>query len=120
MDSKKLNQLLIIEFPELLDTYQEEIAWQEGNETGSHIIYGDVFYPYIERSISEKNVNAIKHIFEFIEKTLNSNDQYSKEVIAFSILERLCDNRKSLNWTKRYMGDKTIEIIQSIKKYIEN
>ena len=55
MDIKQLNQLLISKFPELEKEYHEEVDWQEGDETGSHVVYGDVLTPYIEKIIIQQN-----------------------------------------------------------------
>ena len=51
MNSIELNKLLIEKFPNLIDDYCDEVGWQEGDETGSHIVYGDVFTPYIVKCI---------------------------------------------------------------------
>jgi len=81
--------MLVEKFPNLLDKYRDEVEWQEGNETGSRIVYGDVLAPYlIECIIKNNNVEVIK-ILNFIEQILEFNDKYSDEVIAFSILERI-------------------------------
>ena len=50
---KIMNLMLIEEFPELKTQYEEEINWQEGDETGSHVIYGDIFAPFIKEKIKE-------------------------------------------------------------------
>jgi hypothetical protein len=89
MNSRKLNQLLIENFPNLLDKYNEEIEWQEGDETGSHTVYGDVLAPYLIECIIEHNDFEVIKILNFIERILELNDKYSDEVIAFSILERI-------------------------------
>lgn len=39
MDAKKLNQLLINNFPDLEEKYHAEVDWQEGEETGSHVLF---------------------------------------------------------------------------------
>ena len=42
MTSKELNLKLIESFPEIKDVYCEETSWQDGDETGSHIVYADI------------------------------------------------------------------------------
>lgn len=56
MDAKQLNRRLVNRFPELEEKYHDEVDWQEGDGTGSHVVYGDVFAPYIEKIIIEKNM----------------------------------------------------------------
>lgn len=47
MKSHELNRLLVNKFPNLIEDYQDEVEWQEEDETCSHIVYEDVFTPYI-------------------------------------------------------------------------
>ncbi len=42
MTSKCLNQKLLAAFPELERPYRDQTEWQEGDDTGSHVVYGDV------------------------------------------------------------------------------
>ena len=60
MTNKELNQFLIASFPELKHAYNEEVSWQEGDDTGSHVVFGDVFTPYLEKLIETKNEEKFK------------------------------------------------------------
>ena len=114
MIKKQLNLLLINKFPELLENYYEEVNWQEGDETGSHVVYGDVFAPYIEKTIDESNYMKLNEIFDFIEEILIQNEKYSTEVIMFSILERLISNKKYYNICEKYFGQCTKNVIKEM------
>ena len=72
----KLNLKLINEFPELKRRYLEETEWQEGDETGSHVVYGDVFTPFIEECINNREINKLIKICNFIEDLLTMNIEY--------------------------------------------
>lgn len=89
MTSKDLNLALIKAFPEIQHKYSEETTWQDGDETGSHIVFEDVFVPYIRKQICIQNTSKLEQIFEYIESLLNLNDAYIEEVIAFSVIEPL-------------------------------
>ena len=39
MTNKELNQFLVKTFPELKQAYDEEVSWQEGDDTGSHVVF---------------------------------------------------------------------------------
>lgn len=84
MTSKELNLKLIEALPEIKDVYNEEISWQEGDETGSHVVYADVFVPLIKEQIEIKNKNSLTKIFEFLEKLIKSGDDYAIEVVTLS------------------------------------
>lgn len=89
MTSKELNKLLIETFPELNDSYIEEVKWQEGDDTGSHTVYGDIFTPYIIICIENNKQEEIRKIFSYVEFLLSKKDSYIEEVIAFSVLESI-------------------------------
>lgn len=113
MNAKKMNHLLINTFPELIVSYHDEVDWQEGDETGSHVVYGDVFMPYVEKVINEEKHDDMKRIFKFIEDVLLLNEEYSDEVIMFSVLERLIYSdyfEKCERWFGRY----TREVVDGV------
>jgi hypothetical protein len=87
MKSDELNMMLIKKFPNLIDLYHKEVEWQEGDKTGSHIVYGDVFTPYIKECISNKSIKELRAIFEYIEFLLSKKDLYIDDVITFSVIE---------------------------------
>lgn len=101
MKSIELNKLLIEKFPNLADTYRDEVEWQEGDETGSHTVYGDVFTPYIVECIEGKKTIELVAVFDFIELVLAMKDDYANEVIAFSVIESI---EYLLNENEEYKG----------------
>lgn len=115
MTNKELNQLLVTSFPELKHAYDEEVSWQEGDDTGSHVVFGDVFTPHIEKLIVAKNEDKLKNIFNFIEEILAINSKYCDEVIAFSVLEKLFDNFEYIKYSRGLMGKKTLQICEELK-----
>ena len=115
MDTKQLNLLLLDKFPELEKEYHDEVDWQEGDETGSHVVYGDVFAPYIEKNIIQHNNAEIKKVFAFIEEILSRNEKYSGEVIMFSVLERLMLDEAHFKSCKKYWGKCTKKIIKEMQ-----
>ena len=116
MDSVKLNMMLIEKFPNLIEKYKEEVEWQEGDNTGSHTVYGDVLAPYLVECIELENESEIIKILEFIERILKFNIKYSDEVIAFSILERIeYEYRDSALLNNNY-GELTKKVIDEIRE----
>ncbi len=117
MDSKKLNMMLIENFPNLVDKYNEEVEWQEGDDTGSHTVYGDVLTPYLIECIEQNNESEVVKILKFIERILEMNIKYSDEVIAFSILERIeYEYRNSILLNNNY-GELSKNVIEEIRKF---
>ena len=86
MDNRDLNLLIVKKFPKLESKYIEETNWQEGDDTGSHVIYGDVFTPYLINCIENKDKEKMKELFAYIEFLIGLEDEYINEVVTVSIL----------------------------------
>jgi hypothetical protein len=93
MNSREMNKCLCESFPELNSAYANEVSWQEGDETGSHVVYGDVFTPWALSAIASQEQLVIERIFAFIESLLSIGDEYSSEVVQQSVLERMADDK---------------------------
>ena len=114
MKNIELNKMLIKTFPNLSDIYQEEIEWQEGDETGSHTVYGDVFTPYIRKCIESNDSDKLKRIFDFLELLLSKQDKYINEVVAFSVIESLEYLLKENKEIIDIMGNKTKKVLEEM------
>lgn len=115
MNSKMLNRLLIQEFPILKEKYQEEISWQEGEDTGSHVVYGDVLTPYLVKCIHKNHISEIEKIFSFVEKLLSLQDSYTQEVITFSVLESILYLIDEIPKLQMYLGTMSVKTIKELK-----
>ena len=116
MTSKELNMLLLKTFPGIYDTYIDETQWQDGDDTGSHIVFEDVFVPNLLKLLQENDIIAISHAFEFIEKLIDTHDDYATEVVFFSILESLFYRCNNHNLILPYMGNKSKEFFLHLNK----
>ena len=119
MTNKELNQFLVASFPELKHAYDEEVRWQEGDDTGSHVVFGDVFTPHLEKLIVAKNEDKLKIVFNFIEEILTINSKYCDEIIAFSVLEKLFDNIEYIRYSRKFMKKKTLQICEELKNSLD-
>jgi len=116
MTSNELNKLLIKSFPELKNAYDEEVSWQEGDDTGSHTVYGDILTPYLSKCLNEQNEKEIKKIFSFIESVLELQDNYIDEVITFSVLEGIVYQYQNSFLLNKHVGKLTKKLIEEIRK----
>lgn len=120
MTSKELNLKLIKAFPEIQDAYFEETSWQDGDETGSHVVYADVFVPFIKAQICSNKKQKLIKIFDFIEKLLELNDEYANEVIAFSVIESLLFDEDANNkYFIQFAGSNTLDLVKEIIQDLE-
>ena len=116
MTSKELNLKLINMMPCLKNRYKEEISWQEGDNTGSHIVFADVFFPYIVENIKLENINIINECFAVVEKIFDLHDEYADEVVIISILENLSYEDFDFSKIILHMHCKTRQLFENILK----
>jgi len=83
----ELNRRMIQAFPELRERYDAETTWNGGEDTGSHVIYGDVFNPALHAYLKCGNFHASRKYFDFAESLLETKDDYAEEVAIITILE---------------------------------
>ncbi len=115
MISKELNLKLIEAIPEICDIYYEETSWQDGDETGSHVIYADVFVPFLKEQLIIKNEPLLFKAFDYIENLLELDDEYANEVIALSVLESLIfDEDVDNSLFMQFVKTKTLELINEL------
>mgnify|MGYP000014816106 FL=1 len=113
MTSKELNLKLVELLPEIKERYEDEISWQEQDDTGSHIVFGDVFFPYIIENLSDKKIT--KKNFDVVEKILELHDDYADEVISLSVLENLFYEQSAVDSFKQFLGDLSKNIFMQFK-----
>ena len=115
MTSKELNLKLIESFPEIKNTYLEETSWQDGDETGSHVVYEDIFMPFLKKQIIDNNEKMLVILFDYIEGLLELNDEYADEVVALSVIESLLFDEDIDNVIFiKYVKPKTLALIEEI------
>lgn len=120
MTNIELNLKLINSLPEIGEKYIEEVSWQDGNKTGSHVVYADVLVPFIKEQAVMKNELMLIKVFDFIESLLKLNDEYANEVVALSVLESLIfDEDFDSSLLIRYAKEKTALLILEIAQNIE-
>jgi hypothetical protein len=85
-----------------------------------HIIFGDIFVPYLEATLQnhETNQDDVINLFIFLESMATTDDVKVQEVLAFSILERLSDDEELLNDAKSHMGPRTKRISDEVETYL--
>ena len=89
MTSKELNLMLISTFPQLDKAYHEQVDWQEGDDTGSHVVYGDVLVPAMLFLLNGKRYDTVAEYFDFVESLLVYGDEYASDVVIATVIESI-------------------------------
>jgi len=114
MKSADLNRLLIETFPELKEEYEAEVGWQDGDDTGSHIVYGDVLNRYFREGLAKGSGEMLSKGFSFIETVLEMDDPYATNVIVASVLFSLEYDLRDRNDIRHMLGPKTRRAFEGI------
>ena len=119
-----------MKYEELYKTFKEEIS--EGysffeikekenliDETdGMHVVFGMVIVPYILYIVQNNKMLVINKVFSFLENMAICEDVKIKEVLDFTVLEQLVDERQDvLEQCKQYMKKHTLEHCEEVEKY---
>jgi len=110
MTPKTLNRKLIDAFPHLKRAYKTETSWQEGDDTGSHVVFADVLVPVMLTHIKSENYSIVKKYFDFLESLLESGDTYASDVVATSVIESIFYDEVDAKEVKLLLGTKSLEI----------
>ena len=58
MGAKELNEKLLETFPQLRKSFDNVTSWQEGIETGSIIVFEDVYFKYLKRYLHNEKIST--------------------------------------------------------------
>jgi hypothetical protein len=116
MRCRELNRLLIKRFPNLKEKYFDEVSWQDGDYTGSHVVYGGVLAPYLVECITNGDTLNAKKVFDFLEEVLSLGEEYSYNVIACSVIEDITYLLLKCNCFQSLLGDLSKKVFENYKK----
>ena len=86
-NTKELNTMLLEAFPELKERFENETSWDDGIETGSYIVYEDIFMPYVVQAFVDNDQESINRVMQFVERLASSDDVDVKNLIGISIID---------------------------------
>ena len=109
-----LNKMLICKFPHLQEKYLEEVSWQEGDATGSHIVYGDILTPYLKECILKEYEHEVQSVFDFLEGLLELENEYVENVVFCSVLESIAYLFKEKSFLIAFLGKRCKNAINAV------
>ncbi|MCL2529649.1 MAG: hypothetical protein FWE41_04885 [Coriobacteriia bacterium] len=118
MKERELNRKLIATFPEMEQAYYEHTEWQEGDDTGSHVVYGDVLVPTMLTLIKGDCYPQAQKYFDYLEALLEESDEYSTNVVAVSVIESIVTDEVDSKKVKSLLGEKTLAIWEEFEEWI--
>ena len=85
----RLNRLLLAEFPELKEKFEEYTSWQDGMETGCFLTYEDLLLPIARHALDENDEAFLDRLGALIERLMTSGDDYAINVATVGLIEGL-------------------------------
>jgi hypothetical protein len=120
LDFDDLSMRLLQEFPELRPRYEEELNWWGSEKPGQHIVYGDIFTPFLVALLeSGKDRHGIERAFALIEALLNSDDVRVQEVAVVTILEYLQGKQDLLKLAEPFLGPLASTAVCDLEQFWE-
>ena len=101
-------------FPELDEDINAYLA--DFHEIYLHLIFGDIFNPYLLNLLDDPQANLIKltKASELIEY-MSKSDISIQEVVVTTVLERLSDDREKFTLFSKIAGEHTCQFIDDMK-----
>lgn len=115
---ESLSSKLIEDFPELRDRYDKELEWWRPEKPGQHIVYGDIFTPYlVELLESGSDIRRIRRAFDLIESLIADDDIRVQEVAVVTVLEYLQGRPELLSLAEPYMGPLARQAVRDLSEF---
>ncbi len=114
----ELSDALIREFPELREKYEQELEWWSPDTPGPHIVYGDIFTPYLVEGLeSGRDTVRLERAFRLLEELIANSDVKVQEVAVVTVLEYLQGKPSLLNRAEPYMGPLASFAIRDLEEF---
>lgn len=110
--------LLMERMPELRERYQEERQWWGEERPGPHVVYGDLFSPFISQLLdSDADRLARQRAFDLLEVLSSSQDEKVREVVGATVLPNLRAEEGKLELARRHMGPATLVLADAMASW---
>jgi len=123
-NSMNINNVLdcfFVEIPELKVVYEEKRKENlVDDEDGNYVIWGMGILPGILQLFEEFDLNKalLTKIFGFFEKMAGSDDEEIRELLLYSVLEGLGDDKGILEKAVSIMGKKTLNYSKKVEDFL--
>jgi hypothetical protein len=120
---ENVSEWMLEELPNLEETYRAELEWWRDEMPGPHIVFGDIFLPYLRTILRGPDLEAVRHALRVAEVMAQHPDHRIREVVALSILEPLAKDADAFDCARSAMGPATrrlcISLARSISKRLK-
>ena len=121
MTWEDMAQVLVGTFPDLRESYEKLLAWwrdpqyaedddDPDDAPGNHVVYGDIFTPYLVRLLRgpREECGQLDMAFDFLEGMCLNKDNRVQEVAVVTVLEYIYGRAKLLALAKPHFGPSSL------------
>jgi hypothetical protein len=105
----ELNEVLLNEFPELKEAFDEYASRQDGMDTGCFLTYEDLLLPRIRMAFRDCDDRFLKRACHFVEYLLTMGDAYAENVATVGILEGV-KTAEDARVVRAHLGPTSLEV----------
>ena len=109
----------VCRFPSLKDEYMKEMEYWADETPGAHVYFTDVISSWLETILDAKLDGLLHEIFRDIETLLLHEDIRIREVLAFSLMEKLHRDGYYLSDARKYMGPVSRALSNEVMIYFD-
>lgn len=113
-----LSEALIEEFPELQEKYEQELEWWGPEKPGQHVVYGDIFTPYLVGLLeADRDRARLERAFALLEDLIANSEVKVQEVAVVTVLEYLQGKPNLLSRAEPYVGPLASTAIRDLEGF---
>jgi hypothetical protein len=116
MNKSNLVDQFVNEFENFKILLHEHIEFN--NEVLPHVFFGECNDFIMNYLTEDEEKDILEDLFSFYERMATEGDDYVRELLAVTILERIGDDNKILNTAYGYMGQETRKLSDEIEKFL--
>ena len=115
---KRIKSIDVKNFPNTHERYNDLVNFTGTEDIGSHVVYCDVFVPYIINQAENNNEEELIRFFHFIEWLLDSGVDLYEDVAIVTIIEDLVTSRDfNKSFYEKFCYEKTKRLMDEVIKY---
>lgn len=106
--------------PEVQEQFEKQCKERLIDDTdGAHVIWSLGLIPCVIELIKDnkKNKSVLQRTFAFFEE-MASSDEEVRELLLYSVLEKIGDDKEILNISMALMGKNTLKLSQQVENFL--
>ena len=112
-ESKEFFQEMLKLLPSTYNSYEESVS--RFGEVLETVIIEDIFMPEIIKLLrDEESTKPVKDIFKYFEEVSYCGDDHLINIFSITVLEILGDDMDILDIAQKYMGPKTMQLLNEV------